>query len=60
MVSHDENKQVLQRGWTDVYHEGDPDNKCYRGKGDKEEVGNNDETRVTLNVSYAHTRLPKK
>lgn len=34
MVSHNDNKRALQR-WTDVYHEGDRDDKGYEGKGTK-------------------------
>lgn len=42
MRSHNDNKQALQRRWTDVYHEGDLDNKCYKEQRDKQEVGDGD------------------
>lgn len=35
MASQNENKQALQRRWTDMYHRGDRDNRCYKDKGTK-------------------------
>lgn len=62
MVLHKDNEQVLQEGWTDVYHEGD-DIMEKEGKKRQEEIeGNNERTSVTptLNVFSPQTHLPAK
>lgn len=35
MASQNENKEVLQRRWTNVYYKGDHDNRCCKEKGTK-------------------------